>query len=59
MSATAEAASTGVPMPYRLLMQNQTTGCLKTFEKFSDSWNAPMFVAPSPNMQKTTSFVLR
>ena len=43
-------------MPYRLLTQNQTTGSLKTLEKLRDSWNAPMFVAPSPNMQKTTSF---
>src|SRR5579859_4074438 len=28
---------------------------LKTLAKFNDSWKAPMFVAPSPNMQRTTS----
>src|SRR5207302_10326603 len=56
ISATADARSTAVPMPYLLLMQNQITGSLNTAAKLSDSWNAPTLVEPSPNMQNTTSF---
>ncbi len=41
-------------MPYRLLMIWKTIGRFQTAARLSASWNAPMFVAPSPSWQRTT-----
>ncbi len=42
-------------MPYWLLMITNTTGSFHSLATLSDSWKAPMLVAPSPKMLITTS----
>ena len=40
--------------PYWLFWQTKTTGSDQTEAMLSDSWKAPMFVAPSPKLQMVT-----
>ena len=40
--------------PYWLFWQTNTTGRFHTEAMFSDSWKAPMLVAPSPKLQMVT-----
>ena len=39
---------------YWLFSQTNTTGAFQTAAMFSASWNAPMFVVPSPKKQTAT-----
>ena len=39
---------------YRLFSQTNSTGSAHTEARFSASWNAPMFVAPSPKNATAT-----
>ena len=41
-------------MPYWLLIDRKTIGSCQTPARLSDSWKAPMFVAPSPSWHSTT-----
>src|SRR5918996_12673 len=52
--ATAVTAAMGVYSMYRLFSQTNTTGAFQTAAMLSASWNAPMFVVPSPKKQTDT-----
>src|SRR6185312_9742541 len=47
-------APIGVYSMYWLFSQTNTTGAFQTAAMFSASWNAPMFVVPSPKKQTAT-----
>ena len=51
--------SIGVYSMYRLFSQTNTTGRFQTLAMFSASWNAPMFVVPSPKNATATWSVPR
>ena len=42
--------------PYTLLSITKITGSFQIAAKFNDSWNAPIFVAASPNSATPTFF---
>jgi len=51
---TAVTEAIGVYSMYRLFSQTNTTGNFQIAAKFSASWNAPIFVVPSPKKHTAT-----
>ena len=57
--STAVTSWIDVYSMYRLFSQTNTTGSFQITAKFSASWNAPMFVVPSPKKHTATCSVPR
>ena len=47
----------GVYSMYQLFSQTKTTGSRHTAARLTASWNAPMFVVPSPKKHSVTASV--
>jgi hypothetical protein len=54
-SWTGVVLASGEYSPYRLFSQTKIVGSFQIAARFIASWNAPMFVVPSPKKQSETS----